>query len=67
MSMQCTYSLKFNLKTKSINRTVNPAKLSVISKGKTIVVGIDVTHLSPGFKDSAPSITRIVASINKSL
>jgi len=58
-------SLKFNLKVGSINQTLDPAKLDVVSKGKTIVVGIDVTYLSPGSKDGALSTAGIVVSINR--
>jgi eukaryotic translation initiation factor 2C len=60
-------SLKFNLKAGGINQTLEPAKLGVISEGKTMVVGLDVTHPSPGSKESAPSVAGIVASIDKYL
>jgi eukaryotic translation initiation factor 2C len=60
-------SLKFNLKAGGINQTLDAAKLGVISEGKTMVVGIDVTHPSPGSKDGAPSVAGIVASIDKVL
>ncbi|TVY86725.1 Protein argonaute 1B, partial [Lachnellula willkommii] len=60
-------SLKFNLKAGGINQTLDPAKLGVISEGKTMVVGLDVTHPSPGSKDTAPSIAGIVASVDKVL
>lgn len=60
-------SLKFNLKAGGINQTVDPSKLGIISEGKTMVVGIDVTHPSPGSRDTAPSVAGIVASIDKVL
>ena len=60
-------SLKFNLKAGGINQTVDPAKLGVVSEGKTMVVGLDVTHPSPGSKDGAPSVAGIVASVDKFL
>lgn len=60
-------SLKFNLKAGGINQVVDSSKLGIISEGKTMVVGIDVTHPSPGSKDSAPSVAGIVASIDKLL
>ncbi len=60
-------SLKFNLKAGGINQTVEPPKLGIISEGKTMVVGIDVTHPSPGSKETAPSVAGIVASIDKVL
>ncbi|KAI9049000.1 hypothetical protein LZ554_006849 [Drepanopeziza brunnea f. sp. 'monogermtubi'] len=58
-------SLKFNMKAGGINHTVDPAKLGVISEGKTMVVGLDVTHPSPGSKETAPSVAGIVASVDK--
>lgn len=60
-------SLKFNLKAGGINQTVDPAKLGVVSEGKTMVVGLDVTHPSPGSKEGAPSVAAIVASVDKFL
>lgn len=60
-------SLKFNLKAGGINQTLNPAELGIISEGETMVVGIDVTHPSPGSKEGAPSVAGIVASVDKFL
>jgi hypothetical protein len=60
-------SLKFNLKAGGINQIVDPAKLGIISEGKTMVVGLDVTHPSPGSKEGAPSVAAIVASVDKFL
>jgi eukaryotic translation initiation factor 2C len=60
-------SLKFNAKAGGINQTVDPAKLGIISEGKTMVVGLDVTHPSPGSKEGAPSVAAIVASVDKYL
>lgn len=59
--------LKFNLKAGGINQTLDTSKLGLISEGKTMVVGIDVTHPSPGSKDEAPSVAAIVASVDKYL
>ncbi|KAG4427462.1 hypothetical protein IFR05_017056, partial [Cadophora sp. M221] len=58
-------SLKFNLKAGGINHTLDNGKLGVISEGKTMVVGLDVTHPSPGSKEGAPSVAGIVASVDK--
>ncbi|ESZ94685.1 hypothetical protein SBOR_4936 [Sclerotinia borealis F-4128] len=58
-------ALKFNLKAGGINQTVD--KLGIISEGKTMVVGIDVTHPSPGSKDTAPSVACMVANTDKLL
>jgi eukaryotic translation initiation factor 2C len=60
-------SLKFNLKAGGINQTLDPAKMGIIGEGKTMVVGIDVTHPSPGSKDGAPSVAGLVASTDKHL
>jgi eukaryotic translation initiation factor 2C len=37
-------SLKFNLKARSVNQILDLPKMGVITEGKTMVVGIDVTH-----------------------
>ncbi|KAI9649033.1 hypothetical protein NHQ30_001600 [Ciborinia camelliae] len=58
-------ALKFNLKAGGINQTID--KLGIINEGKTMVVGIDVTHPSPGSRDTAPSIAAMVTSTDKLL
>ncbi|EEQ86115.1 RNA interference and silencing protein [Blastomyces dermatitidis ER-3] len=60
-------ALKFNLKLGGTNHTLDPSKLGFISEGKTMVVGLDVTHPSPGSSSNAPSIAAIVASIDQDL
>lgn len=50
-----------------VNQSLNPAKLCILGEGKTMVVGRDVTHPSPGSADSAPSVAAIVASVDKML
>lgn len=59
-------ALKFNLKLGGVNHTIKDptSSLGIIAKGKTMVVGIDVTHPSPGSTDSAPSVAAMVASVN---
>ena len=59
--------LKFNLKLGGQNQMLDSNKLGVISEGKTMVVGIDVTHPSPGSSSHAPSVASIVASIDTKL
>lgn len=59
-------SMKVNLKLGGINQILQK-KLGIIDEGKTMVVGLDVTHPSPGSKDNAPSVAAIVASIDKNL
>jgi eukaryotic translation initiation factor 2C len=60
-------ALKFNLKLGGINQTLQPNKLGVLAEGKTMVVGLDVTHPSRGSADTAPSVAGIVASVDKAL
>ncbi|KFY06774.1 hypothetical protein V492_07750 [Pseudogymnoascus sp. VKM F-4246] len=60
-------ALKVNSKLNGANQTLDTSKLGIISEGKTMVVGIDVTHPSPGSLSSAPSVAAIVASVDKTL
>ncbi|KAI9766392.1 MAG: hypothetical protein M1839_004912 [Geoglossum umbratile] len=60
-------AMKFNLKSGGINHSLDTNKLGVIGAGGTMVVGIDVTHPSPGSASNAPSVAGIVASIDKQL
>lgn len=58
--------LKFNLKLGGRNQTLDPSKLGFIGQQKkTMVVGIDVTHPSPGSSTKAPSLAAIVASVDE--
>ncbi|KAL4925470.1 putative RNA interference and gene silencing protein (Qde2) [Aspergillus undulatus] len=56
--------LKFNLKLGGINQIVKPEELGIIGEGKTMLLGIDVTHPSPGSAKGAPSIAAMVASVD---
>jgi eukaryotic translation initiation factor 2C len=58
-------ALKVNLKLGGRNQFVDNSKLGIIPEGKTMVVGIDVTHPSPGSSSTAPSVAGIVASIDQ--
>jgi len=60
-------ALKLNLKLGGTNQLVDSARLGIISEDKTMVVGIDVTHPSPGSSRVAPSIAGMVASVDRSL
>ncbi|KAJ8123081.1 hypothetical protein ONZ43_g881 [Nemania bipapillata] len=60
-------ALKANLKLGGENHFVQPQSLGLISEDKTMVVGIDVTHPSPGSSENAPSVSAMVASINSRL
>ena len=60
-------ALKFNLKRGGINQQLSPpgskAALALFKNAKTMVVGVDVTHPSPGSLEKSPSIAAVVASI----
>jgi len=60
-------ALKVNLKLGGSNQVVEPMRNDLIADGKTMVVGIDVTHPSPGSSSEAPSIAGMVASVDKSM
>ena len=60
--------LKINLKLGGINHKLADRKaLGFIEEGTTMVVGIDVTHPSPGSREGAPSIFAVVASMDSQL
>ncbi|KAI9662217.1 MAG: hypothetical protein M1821_008383 [Bathelium mastoideum] len=60
-------ALKFNLKLGGINQSLPADKVGFIAQGTTMIVGIDVTHPSPGSDSSAPSVAAMVASTSKDL
>ena len=60
-------ALKFNLKKGGVNQSLDKLKLGIVGEGNTMVVGIDVTHPSPGSATNAPSIASMVASIDGQL
>ncbi|OAQ64402.2 RNA interference and silencing protein [Pochonia chlamydosporia 170] len=60
-------AMKVNLKLGGQNHYVDKSKLGILSEGKTMVVGIDVTHPSPGSSSQAPSVASIAASIDGNL
>ncbi|KAI3393972.1 hypothetical protein diail_3451 [Diaporthe ilicicola] len=59
--------LKFNLKCGGDNQLVDPPRLHFIAQGKTMIVGIDVTHPDPGSSNRAPSIAAMVANLTRDL
>ncbi|EAW15209.1 putative RNA interference and gene silencing protein (Qde2) [Aspergillus clavatus NRRL 1] len=59
--------LKFNLKLGGANQSLKTSELGIVAEGKTMLVGIDVTHPSPGSSATAPSVAGMVASIDSSL
>ena len=52
-------TLKFNLKLGGRNQYLGNNKIGIIAKGKTMVMGIDVTHPTPGSALNAPSVAGI--------
>lgn len=54
-------ALKFNIKGGGVNHVV-PNILKKPVDNNTMLMGIDVTHPSPGSKEGAPSISSVVAS-----
>ncbi|KAJ9629163.1 hypothetical protein H2204_008952 [Knufia peltigerae] len=59
--------LKLNLKLGGHNHCLEGNKLGIIADGKTMLVGLDVTHPSPGSVRNAPSVAAVVASVDRSL
>lgn len=55
-------ALKINAKCGGHNQVVESSRLHLIAQGKTMIVGIDVTHPSPGSSEVAPSIAAMVAN-----
>ena len=60
-------ALKFNLKLGGVNQKIDDAKLGIVAEGRTMVVGMDVTHPSPGSATTAPSVAGMVASVDRYL
>lgn len=58
-------ALKLNLKLGGTNQLV--PDMGIISEDKTMVVGIDVTHPSPGSAGNAPSVAGMAASVDSRL
>ena len=59
--------LKFNLKLGGINHSLDQPSMKFLQLKKTMIVGIDVTHPSPGSSSTAPSVAGIVASVDEHL
>lgn len=61
-------AMKVNLRLGGVNQVLDmPASSPLIAAGKTMVVGLDVTHPSPTDPDTFPSIASIVASTNATM
>ncbi|KAH0562950.1 hypothetical protein GP486_002483 [Trichoglossum hirsutum] len=59
--------LKINIKLGGVNQSICPDHLGTVRDGKTMVVGIDVTHPSKESMEGAPSIAGVVASVDRRL
>ncbi|KAF9467546.1 argonaute-like protein [Collybia nuda] len=57
-------ALKLNAKLGGINHVLNEQAMKWLTKEKTMMVGIDVTHPGPGTRDGTPSIAAVVANID---
>ncbi|PCH34807.1 Piwi-domain-containing protein [Wolfiporia cocos MD-104 SS10] len=55
-------ALKVNIKLGGINHKLNPQAMAWLTKMKTMIVGIDVTHPGPASEKGTPSIAAVVAS-----
>ncbi|KAL8769505.1 MAG: hypothetical protein Q9209_004566 [Squamulea sp. 1 TL-2023] len=66
-SYMANLALKINLKLGGVNQQSEDKKLGIILEGKTMIVGIDVTHPSPGSASTAPSVAGMVASVTRDL
>ncbi|KAL8669539.1 MAG: hypothetical protein Q9168_005871 [Polycauliona sp. 1 TL-2023] len=56
---------KFNLKLGGTNQTIDSVTLGKLHGKTTMVVGMDVTHPSPGSLPESPSIAGVVASVGE--
>ncbi|KAJ7854324.1 argonaute-like protein [Mycena olivaceomarginata] len=56
--------LKVNSKLGGINHLLDPSAMRWLTKQKTMMVGIDVSHPGPGSREGAPSIAAVVASVD---
>ncbi|KAH0832181.1 Piwi-domain-containing protein [Lanmaoa asiatica] len=57
-------ALKVNTKLGGINHKIDDKSLQWLTKTKTMLVGMDVTHPGPGSIEGTPSIAAVVASVD---
>ncbi|KAI7975726.1 hypothetical protein EIK77_005476 [Talaromyces pinophilus] len=60
-------AMKINLKLGGRNHQLQSSKLGLLSEGRTMVVGIDVTHPAPGTSKTTPSLAAVAASVDRFL
>jgi len=60
-------AMKVNLKLGGTNHRLGEAEMSLLNPSRTMVIGIDVTHPSPGSLENAPSIAAMAANKNDEL
>ena len=63
VSYLANLAFKANLKLGGKNWSLSSGNLGFLEDGRTMVVGIDVTHPKPGSVKGTPSIAGVVASI----
>ncbi|KAF8804178.1 argonaute-like protein [Phlegmacium glaucopus] len=59
-------ALKVNTKLGGVNHLLDDSAMRWLTKKKTMMVGIDVTHPGPGSREGTPSIAAVVASVDDS-
>jgi hypothetical protein len=57
-------ALKVNTKLGGVNHKLDDRNLQWLTKKKTMLVGMDVTHPGPGSTEGTPSIAAVVASVD---
>ncbi|KIO06004.1 hypothetical protein M404DRAFT_999229 [Pisolithus tinctorius Marx 270] len=57
-------ALKLNIKLGGTNHLLDPASTKWLTQKKTMVLGMDVTHPSPGSLEGTPSIAAVVGSVD---
>ncbi|RDB21860.1 Protein argonaute 1B [Hypsizygus marmoreus] len=59
-------ALKVNTKLGGMNHLLDDHAMRWLTKKKTMMVGIDVTHPGPGSREGTPSIAAVVANVDDS-
>ncbi len=57
--------MKINLELGGVDQKLSENATNLLSPGKTMIVGIDVSHPGRGSLVGAPSVAGVVASIDK--